>query len=95
MERVGAGVVARSRQGAAMKRWTKVPSGPFALDSPRVSLLDPKLDVVFKILLTREDTLLRAMLEAVLQPPSPIRHRLGTDASRKRVFCLVPHRMLG
>src|SRR5690606_14288032 len=31
--------------------------------------LDPRLDLVFKALLTREQTLLRSMLEAVLDTP--------------------------
>ena len=34
--------------------------------------LDPKLDVVFKMLLTRNEPLLRAMIEAVLTLPGPI-----------------------
>ena len=34
----------------------------------RVVLLDPKLDVVFKLLLTRDESLLRSMLEVVLRP---------------------------
>jgi len=38
----------------------------------RVVLLDPKLDVVFKLLLTREESLLRSMLEVVLRLTSPI-----------------------
>jgi len=33
-----------------------------------VVLLDPKLDVVFKLLLTRDESLLRSMLEVVLRP---------------------------
>ncbi len=39
-------------------------------------LLDPKLDVVFKILFTRPENegLLKAMLTAVLEPNAPIRH---------------------
>jgi hypothetical protein len=34
--------------------------------------LDPKLDVVFKMLLLRNEPLLRAMIEAVLTLPGPI-----------------------
>lgn len=34
-----------------------------------LELLDPKLDVVFKLLFTREEQLLRAMLEAILGEP--------------------------
>ena len=35
-------------------------------------LLDPKLDIVFKLLLLREERLLRSMIESVLLPPAPI-----------------------
>ena len=36
-------------------------------------LLDPTVDIVFKLLLTRNPPLLRDMVEAVLEPSSPIR----------------------
>ena len=37
-----------------------------------MALLDPKLDIVFKLLLMRDEALLRSMLAAILRPPSPI-----------------------
>ena len=39
---------------------------------PVVKLLDPKLDIVFKLLLQRELVLLRSMIETVVSLPAPI-----------------------
>ncbi len=37
-----------------------------------MKLLDPKLDIVFKLLLQRELVLLRSMIETVVSLPAPI-----------------------